>query len=57
MVKSTEDATHWITGRTADRVLELNPDGFLHCDLLPPLVDIDVTAAHTEQVACHCGRK
>ena len=33
---------------------KLNPDAFLHCDPLPPLVDIDVTAAHVEQVACHC---
>ena len=74
-----KDATRWITGRTAGRVLEstdidsksgktvldvlkekhpppgkLNPNAFLHCDPLPHLVDIDVTAAHVEQVAHHC---
>ena len=30
---------------------KLNPDAFyMHCGLLPPLVNIDVTAAHVEQV-------
>ena len=68
------DATRWITGRTAGRVLQptdidpksgktvfdvlkekhpppgkLNPDAFLHCGPLPPLVDIDVTAVHVNK--------
>ena len=28
---------------------KLNPDAFLHCGPLPPLVDIDVTAVHVNK--------